>query len=108
MAGYKEPGFAERVALATRARDKALEKLRSRPVADPAELARRAEAQAAKEAAAVEKRAAARAEREAAAAAKIENERMAIEGDAAAKEAAEAEAKAALDARYAARKRRNG
>lgn len=113
MRGYKEPGFQERTAIAARARNSALEKLRARPTISPEELARRAAAQAARDAIAAEKREATRLAREAAAAARVEAEREAAR---AAKESAEAEAaallmteserKAARDARYAARKGR--
>ena len=41
MAGYKEPGFQERVATAGQAREAALTKLKSRPQVDEAEVARR-------------------------------------------------------------------
>jgi hypothetical protein len=37
--GYREPGFQERVASATRARNSALDKLRARQKADPVEPA---------------------------------------------------------------------
>jgi hypothetical protein len=112
MAGYKEPGFEQRVNAAAEARNKALEKLKSRPQVDEAELARRIAAQAAKEAAAAEKREAAKLEREAAQAAKLERalaEKEAAEAaalKAAPKIKTEAELKAARDERYAARKSR--
>ena len=108
MRGFKEPTFQERQALAQQARDKALQKLKSKPPVDEAEVARKIEARVAKEAAATEKRAATLAAKEAA---KVEKaERMAAE--AAAIEAAKPpvltaeERKAARDARYAARKAR--
>jgi hypothetical protein len=106
--GYKEPGFQERVAAANTAREKALEKLRSKPPVDEAELARKAAAQAAKEAAAAEKRAAQIAAREEARLAKIERDRIAAEEALAnqPKVMTEEERKAARDARYAARKAR--
>ena len=40
MAGYKEPGFQERVAVAAQARQTALAKLKSKPQLDEAEVAR--------------------------------------------------------------------
>ena len=113
--GYQAPSFQERVASATRAKEAALEKLKSRPKLDPEELARRAAAAEAKEAAAIERRATARAEREAQAAAKAQKLREAEEAAAAAKIAAaeakiqaEADRKAARDAKYLARKARRG
>ncbi|MEO7247247.1 MAG: DUF6481 family protein [Novosphingobium sp.] len=120
MAGYKEPGFQDRVALAAKARDAALAKLKAKAPIDPAVVAERiAKAQ----------------EREAAqlarAAQKLEEKRLAAEAKAAAIEAekeaaAEAarlaeppakakkpkqtdeEKKAERDAKYLARKARKG
>jgi Family of unknown function (DUF6481) len=111
MRGYKEPTFQERTAAAARARNKALEKLKSRPVPTAEELERRAAAQAAKDAAEAERRAARKLEREAEAVAREAGRlaaeqaaKDAAEAAAAAKVQAEADAKAARDARYAARK----
>ncbi len=108
MQGFKEPGFQERVAAANRARDKALEKLRSKPPVDEAEVARQLAKRQAQEAAAAEKRAAARKAREEAQAAKLARAREAAEAALAAqpKVLTEEERKAARDARYAARKSR--
>lgn len=108
MASFKEPSFQERMASAGQARNKALEKLRTKPALDPAEVEQRRAAFEAKEA----KAAALRAEK------KEARERAIAERKAAALEAAtEAaskqpkkltpeEQKAARDARYAARKKR--
>ena len=101
MAGYKEPDFQERTALARKAREKALRKHAERPPVDPEVEAQRKQARRAREAAAAEKSAA---RKEAIAQAKADKQ-------AAAKEAAkpvptEAELKAARDERYAARKKR--
>ena len=41
MAGYKEPGFQDRVAAAAQARQKALAKLQAKPAPDPAVLVER-------------------------------------------------------------------
>jgi Family of unknown function (DUF6481) len=102
MKGYKEPGFQERVAAAQAAKDKALAKLRNRPVPDAAELAARAERQKAKEAEAaarqLAKLEAKKAEQAAAEAAALEAEKSKL--------LSEAESKAARDARYLARKNR--
>lgn len=120
MAGYKEPGFQDRVALANKAREAALAKLKAKAPIDPAVVAERiAKAQ----------------EREAAQAArtaqKIEEKRLAAEAKAAALEAAkeaaaeaarlaepppkakkpkltDEEKKAERDAKYLARKARKG
>ncbi len=113
MAGYKEPGFQDRVQAAAQARNKALERLKAKPAADPATLAERAAKAAEREAAQAAKREAAKAEREAKAA------EQAAKAAQAAIEAAEAalanapppemtdeERKALRDARYAARKAR--
>ena len=65
MAGYREPGFNDRVAAAAAARAKALELLKGKAPIDPAVQAERAAKAAAREAAKAEKRKAAQAEREA-------------------------------------------
>ena len=120
MAGYKEPGFQDRVALATKARDAALAKLKAKAPIDPAVVAQRI--------AKAQEREAAQAVR---AAQKLEEKRLAAEAKAAAieaeieaaKEAArlaepvappkkpkpsEEERKAERDAKYLARKARKG
>ena len=108
MAGYKEPGFQDRVATANRAKEAALEKLRNKKPVDEAEVARQIAAQQAKDVAAAEKRERLVREREEARLAKIEAARLAAEAAAAAqpKQLTEEEKKAARDARYAARKNR--
>ena len=105
MVSYKAPDFSERIALAKQARDKALEKLRDRPAVDPAQAAERQAARLAKEAAARERRQARLAE---------QKQRQADKRAAAAANAtpaakpkpSEDEARAARDAKYAARKAR--
>ena len=92
MAGYKEPGFQDRVALAAKAREAALAKLKAKAPIDPAVVAERiAKAQA---------REAAQAAR---AAQKLEDKRLAAEAKAAAAQAeiAAAEAGAQLAASLA-------
>lgn len=97
MAGYKEPGFQERVAAAAKARERALARLKAKPPVDPAVLAERA--------AKAREREAARAQR---AAERAEARRLAETEKATAipSEPTEAERKAARDKRYAARKAR--
>lgn len=108
MKGFKEPSHQDRIAAASKARNKALAKLKAVPKPDEAELAAMAERRKEREAKAEEKRAAAKE-------ARAEKQRLADEKKAAAKEAhakanppkkTEAELKAARDARYAARKAR--
>jgi hypothetical protein len=113
MAGYKVPDFNERAAASRAARQTALDKLRDKPVADPAVIAERQAAKAAREAAATERRAARQREAEEAKAAKLAAKAAAVE---AAKPAPPplpkpplldaAALKAERDARYAARKAR--
>jgi hypothetical protein len=112
MAGYKEPGFQDRVASASKARESALARLKAKPPMDPAIAAERA-AKAAEREAAQAARSAERAqqreqERQAAEAVKAEAKAAAEAAEAAANvpEPTEAERKAARDARYAARKAR--
>lgn len=107
---YKTPTFQDRASLSQSAKLKALETLKNKPVMDPEVAAARLAAREAKEAAAREKREAKKAAEEEARLAKI----AAAEAAAAAKEAeknraaqALVDAKAARDARYAARKARN-
>jgi hypothetical protein len=138
MPAFKLPTFNERQEAAARARTAALTKLKSKPPIDEAVVAERIARREAQEAAAAEKRAsAARAKEEAARAKEVaaeaqrEQERQAAaaaeaEAKAAAEAAAQAKAaatarkieerklwteedrKAARDARYAARKARQG
>lgn len=101
MAGYKEPGFQDRVAAAAEARAKALERLKAKPPVDPAVL----EARAAK----AREREELQARRSAEKAQAREEARKIAEAKKAAAivpEPTEAERKAARDARYAARKAR--
>ena len=72
MKGFKDPGFQDRVAASARAKAAALERLRTTPKPDEAELAARAARRLEREAAAEKKRAAAREAREAAKRAKEE------------------------------------
>lgn len=116
MPPYKAPSFQDRIALADKAKKAALEKLKARPKVDEAELAeRRAARLAREEAQALERAQALRERAEAKAAADAEAARIAEEArQAAAEKAARlapltaAEMKAARDARYAARKARQG
>ncbi|WP_379921774.1 DUF6481 family protein [Erythrobacter sp. R86502] len=113
MKGFKEPSFQDRAAASSKAKDKALAKLKAVPQPDAEQLAQMAQRRAEREAQAEAKAAKARQARE-------EKQRLAEEKKAEAKreEAARAEAlapppkkteaelKAARDARYAARKSR--
>ena len=120
MAAFKVPSFEERTAAAREAKQRAVEKLRSKPAPDPEVAAARAAAAKAREAAAAERRAAHRAAIEQEKAAKQQlraqaqaEQEAAAERDAAARRPGpaptlptQAEMKAARDARYAARKSR--
>ena len=109
MAGYKDPGFEERVASAARAKAKALEQLRAKPPLDEAAIAQAKAAREAREAREAEKREARRLAKEAADDAKREKAaEAAAQAEAVKAEAnlSEAERKALRDARYAARKNR--
>lgn len=115
MAAFKAPDFNQRAAAARDAKQQALEKLRNKPAPDPAVVAERQAARAAREAAEAERRAAKAAEIQAAKAAKEQAKADALAAAQAAAEAAKpkapnlptpAELKAARDARYAARKAR--
>ena len=113
MAGFKEPGFADRQKAAQQARQNILNKFRSQPGADDPEVAKRRaerEAIAAARSQAKKAREAAKAEEKhreeeaaAAAAAQLLREQ---EEEAARQAALEADQKAKRDARYAARKAR--
>ena len=111
MKSYKDPSFQDRVGRAAEAKQKALDKLRSKPPIDEKVLAERQAARLKREAAEAEKRAAKKAAEQAAKEAQAEAEARAA-AEAAAQAAAvpapptEAERKAARDARYAARKNR--
>ena len=121
MPSYREPSFQDRTAAAAKAKQKALDRLRAKPTADPAVLEERRKAQEARDKAIAEERtakaealAAAKAEKLARKQAEAERkaeEQAAIAAAAALKEArltppSAAEMKAARDARYAARKAR--
>ncbi|WP_338502975.1 DUF6481 family protein [Sphingomonas kaistensis] len=114
MSSFKDPSFQDRAAAADRARQKALDKLASRPAPDAAELAARREAWEADQqrlfaerAAKKEETARLKAEKAAGKAADAEAARVAAELKAARlKPASPEEMKAARDARYAARKAR--
>jgi hypothetical protein len=106
MPPFKQPTFQERAALAAKAKQSALEKMRAKPPLDEAVVAEKRAARIAREEAqakASEERLAARAlEKEAKKAAAAENAAPAKAVP------TEAEKKAARDARYAARKGRAG
>ncbi|MFA5968707.1 MAG: DUF6481 family protein [Sphingomonas sp.] len=106
MVSYKAPSFNERAAMASAARQKALEKLRTKPAPDEALVAERLAAREARDAAAAEKRraklAAAEEAKEAKRAEAARKAELANQPDPNVK--TEAELKAARDARYAARK----
>jgi hypothetical protein len=114
VASFKDPSFQDRVASAGRAKQKALDQLRSKPPVDEATMARRREVREMREKALAEERTA-RAEANAAAKAEEASvkaaKRAAAEAAAALKAArlkpaTPEEMKAARDARYAARKAR--
>lgn len=114
MASYKDPPFQDRVALAKRAKQKALDQLKAKPPVDQALLAKQREAREEREQALLAERAAkaeavatAKAEKTALKLAKMEEEQAASALKAARlKPASAADMKAARDARYAARKSR--
>lgn len=115
MSSYNEPSFQQRVAAAAKAKEKALERLRSKPPVDVAALAERKTASLKKEAAKAAKIAEKIAAKQAAvqAAARAAEQAAAVAEAAAAEAKAnepvpltEAEKKAARDARYANRKKR--
>ncbi len=113
MTGYKAPDFNERLAAARTAKQRALDLLREKPPIDPAIVAQRQAARAARDAAAAERRAARKAAAEEAKAAKVaaaahtkSSDDMATARPTDEPKKSEAELKAARDARYAARKAR--
>jgi hypothetical protein len=110
MPPFKQPDFQERAALAAKAKQAALDKLRAKPPVDEAVVAKRVEAERAREAALVQARADRLAAREAEKAAKLEKAaaKAAEMAKAAAPKLTPEEQKAARDARYAARKNRVG
>lgn len=101
MASYKAPTFEERTALARQAREQALAKLAAKAPLDPAVVAERKAAQAAREKAQAERSAAKKA-----AIQQAKDDKQAAAEAAVAPVVTEAEQKAARDARYAARKKR--
>ena len=108
MPSFKQPTFQERAALAVKAKQAALQKLREKPPIDEAVVAARLAREEAQAKVREEKLAA----REREKAEKAEKKARAAEAAASAKAPApamtEAEKKAARDARYAARKGRAG
>lgn len=108
MASYKEPSFEDRAAAQRDARQKALDKLKAKPQADPETVAARLAAAAQREVAELARRDARRAEMAEAKAAKAAAKVAAAELAAASikPELTDAERKAARDAKYAARKQR--
>ena len=101
MPSYNEPSFQERTALAAKAKEAALAKLRAKPPVDEAVLAERRAAALAKEAAVIkasQERAAARILAKAAAKERVAQ--VAVKDD--------VDQKAIRDAKYAARKSRAG
>ena len=103
MKSYKDPSFQDRTSQAAAAKQKALDKLRSKPPVDEATIAERQAARLRREAAEAEKRSAK------AAAAQAAKDAKAAAAPAPAPQVklpTEAERKAARDARYAARKNR--
>lgn len=106
MPPFKD-SFQDRVGRAAEAKQKALDKLKSKPPVDPAVAEARAEAARQREAKAEEKRAAkAEAARAAEEAKAAEAAKSAEAAASAPKALTEAEKKAARDAKYAARKSR--
>jgi uncharacterized membrane protein YqiK len=105
MKSYQDPGFEDRVGRAKAAKQKALDQLRAKPPLDPAQVAERQAAQAAREVADATRREEKKAAKQAAAVTKPDKD--ASEQAAAVAERTEAELKAARDARYAARKNRS-
>ena len=110
MAGFKTPDFNERAAESRAAKQKLIDRNRDRPAPDPAQVAERQVARAAREVAAAERRASRQLALEEAKAAKLASSAPEPEesGQAPKPQSArsEAELKAARDARYAARKTR--
>jgi hypothetical protein len=111
MSSYRDPAFHERLAASADARKKALDRLKAKPALDPAIIAERQAAEAARQAALAEKSAEKKRLAEEAklakAAAAAEREAAALAAKPAPKpELTEAEKKAERDRRYAARKGR--
>lgn len=114
MASFKDPSFQDRVAAASKAKQKALDQLKAKPPVDEALMAKRRQEREIREQALEEERiakanakAAAKAEKAAIKAAEAEAAKAAAALKAARlKPASPEEMKAARDARYAARKAR--
>ncbi len=106
MPAFKQPTFQERTALAAKAKEAALAKLRAKPPVDEAVLAARREAALAREAAQLKARQDKLAARELEKAAKLERKTQAPAPESAAKDLVDK--KALRDAKYAARKSRLG
>lgn len=114
MASFKDPSFQDRVAAASKAKQKALDQLKAKPPVDEALMAKRRQEREIREQALAEERvakanakAAAKAEKAAIKAAEAEAAEAAAALKAARlKPASPEEMKAARDARYAARKAR--
>ena len=114
MASFKDPSFQDRVAAASKAKQKALDQLKAKPPVDEALMAKRRQEREIREQALAEERiakanakAAAKAEKAAIKAAEAEAAKAAAALKAARlKPASPEEMKAARDARYAARKAR--
>jgi len=105
---FKQPTFQERAALAAKAKQAALDKLRAKPPVDDAVVAQQREARLAREAAAARAAEEKRAARELEKAKKKEEAAAKATASAPAPKLTEAEQKAIRDARYAARKNRVG
>jgi len=101
MTAYKEPSFQDRIAVATRARESALARLKTKPAADPAQLVAKAKKAHEREVALAARLAAIAEARQQAKA-----EKLAKQLAQNVPEPTEAERKAIRDARYAARKAR--
>jgi hypothetical protein len=111
MASFQTPDFQERAALAKEAKLKALEKLKNKPVVDPAVIEQRKIAEAARELAKEAKRQAKRDEQAQKEVEKAARKLAEIEAAAEAEKARmqkEVADKLARDERYAARKTRKG
>ncbi|WP_309612213.1 DUF6481 family protein [Sphingomonas sp.] len=109
MAAFKDPDFNTRTAAARAARQRALDRLRDKPVPDPAIVAARDEARVAREIVERQRRAARQneAKEQKARAAQAKAEALKAAGEAADRPAlSETELKALRDARYASRKAR--
>lgn len=107
MAGYKAPDFNERTAAARAAKQRALDALRNKPALDPAVVAERQAARAARDAAAAERRADRQRAASEAKADKVASRESGPQAELPEPaRRSEVELKAARDARYAARKAR--